>query len=145
MTIVRFWVSDLGTPRFEVDDQRFRALGAWAVIDISSLMGVCLGALAMVDDVARGRAVEPWSSAHYDLTLNRHRVMFSNRWADDERGEYTFAEYRQVVEDYLKFLVSRPVSGYVRDYWPELPEAEAEVRLWEETWHRAHPYRGRLC
>jgi hypothetical protein len=145
LSFIRFYLSDRRTPRFEVDDQRYRALGAWAIIDISVFMGVCLDALAMVDDVAAGRPVEPWSSEHYDLTLTQEGVTFSNYWADDERGRYTLAEFREVVELYWAFLASRPEEPFIqRDYWPDLPETEAEVLLWEETWQRRHPYRGRL-
>jgi hypothetical protein len=145
MSALRFLLTDRGFPTFEVDDQRFRALGAWAITDISLLMGVCLDALAMVDDVATGRPAEPWSSEHYDLTLTRAGVTFTNYWADDENGQYTLAEFREAVERYWAFLASRPEEPFIqRDYWPDLPEAEAEVLLWEKTWQRRHPYRGRL-
>ncbi|SNS97154.1 hypothetical protein SAMN05421812_102569 [Asanoa hainanensis] len=145
MSFIRFHLSDLGTARFEVEDQRYRALGAWAIIDISLMMGVCLDALAMVYDVAAGRPVDPWSSEHYDLTLTQQGVTFSNYWADEERGRYTLAEFREVVELYWVFLASRPESSaIVRDFWPDLPRPQAEVLLWEQTWERPHPYRGRL-
>ncbi|MEV4622705.1 hypothetical protein AB0J74_28830 [Asanoa sp. NPDC049573] len=145
MSFIRFHLSDLGTPRFEVDDQRYRALGAWAIIDMSLLMGACLDALAMVDDVAAGRPAEPWESEHYRLALTKDGVTFSNYWSEDERGQYSLLEFREVVEIYWTFLASRPETpGVVRDYWPDLPRPEAEVLLWEETWQRRHPYRGRL-
>jgi hypothetical protein len=145
MSLIRFHLTDRGFPTFEVNDPRYRALGAWAITDISLLMGVCLDALAMIDDVATGNRVEPWSSEHYELTLRLQGVEFSNYWADDEHGRYTFAEFREVVELYWAFLASRPKEPFIqRDYWPDLPEAEAEVLLWEQTWQRRHPYRGRL-
>ncbi|MDG4820621.1 hypothetical protein O7635_01990 [Asanoa sp. WMMD1127] len=145
MSFVDFHLTSEGFPTFDLEDQRYRALAAWAVIDISLLMGVCLDALAMVDDIANGRPAEPWSSEHYDLTLTPDGVNFSNYWADDENGEYTFSEFREVVERYWVFLANRPEEPFMqREYWPDLPAPEAEVRLWEKTWNRPHPYRGRL-
>jgi len=145
MSFISFSLTNEGFPIFAVEDQRYRALGAWAVVDISLLMGVCLDALAMVDDVSTGRPAEPWSSEHYDLTLTTQGVTFSNYWADDEQGHYSLPEFRETVENYWSFLASRPEDpAIVRDFWPELPAAQAEVKLWEQTWQRQHPYRGRL-
>jgi len=145
MSFVRFHLVDGGFPSFEVDDQRYRALGAWAIVDISLLMGVCLDALALVDDVANGRPAQPWSSEHYDLTLTSDGVTFSNRWSEEEHGHYSLAEFRETVERYWEFLANlREDPDMVREYWPELPQWHAELLLWEKTWQRQHPYRGRL-
>jgi len=67
------------------------------------------------------------------------------RRRDDEKGRYTLDEFADVMEAYWRFLASLPEpAGAVRQYWPDLPRAEAEVKLWEQVWKRGHPYRGRL-
>lgn len=143
-----FYLDESGYPLFRIDAERYqkyRPLGAWVIGEIGKSMGVCLDALASIDDARNGRPVEPWSSESFAVTIDTSGISFENFYAEQERGKYTLDELRAVVEDYWKFISAIPEApGAYREYWPELPFAEAEVLLWEKTWKRAHPYRGRL-
>ena len=113
--------------------------------DIGKHLGVVLDGLAMADDAANGRLVEPWTSESYDVTIDASGIRFRNHYAETEQGEYSLDELRQVLQDYWRFLAAIPEApGAYREYSPELPLPEAEVRLWEKVWNRTHPYRGRL-
>jgi len=143
-----FHLGEGGGPRFEIDPpayERYRPLGAWITGEVGKLLGVCLDALASVDDALTGRPVEPWTSESYDVTIDASGLRFKNFYAEPEQGRYSLDEFRQVAEEYWRFLVTIPERpGTHREYWPELPLPEAEVRLWEKVWKRPHPYRGRL-
>ncbi|GIF45597.1 hypothetical protein DFJ67_0769 [Asanoa ferruginea] len=144
MSFISFSLDRYNLPLFDVTDARYTALGAWIIGDISVYMRVCLDALAAVDDAASGRPVEPWGSDHYEVTIDANGLRFTNLHAG-ERGDYPLAEARPAIEEYWSFLVARPEKpGLVRSYWPELPTWQAELRQWEQTWNRRHPYRGRL-
>ncbi len=72
-------------------------------------------------------------------------MRFQNRYALDQRAEYSLDEVRPVLEDYWRFLLTIPERpGTYRAFWPELSLPEAHLLLWEQTWGRPHPYRGRL-
>lgn len=148
MPLIRFYLSDSGGVRFDLDPAhggRYRALGAWAMSEIGKHHGVVLDALATVDDAAHGRPTQPWTSGSYDVTIDAAGIRFRNFYAESEQGEYSLDELRQVLEDYWRFLAAIPETpGAHREYSPELPLPEAEVRLWEKVWNRTHPYRGRL-
>jgi hypothetical protein len=143
-----FHLSDTGSPRFTIDPQRYdqyRALGSFVTGEVGKLPGVALDALASIDDAREGRDVEPWSSESYSAVIDKDGLWFENEYAPDERGRYTLDEFADVMETYWRFLASLPEPpGAVRQYWPDLPRAEAEVKLWEQVWKRGHPYRGRL-
>ncbi|MFF5262621.1 hypothetical protein ACFY4C_27125 [Actinomadura viridis] len=148
MALVYFFLNENGRPRFRTvpeGDEKYRALGAWMIGEMGTHLGVCLDALANVDDAAAGRPVEPWSSESFDTTISASGIRFRNFYAVQECGAYTLDELRSVVEDYWRFLCAIPEPpGAYREYWPELPRPEAEVLLWERVWKRRHPYRGRL-
>ena len=148
MPIMTFHLSPSGTPLFDIaagDYARFRALGAWATGEIGKNHGVVLDGLATVDDARQGRSVEPWSSESYEVAIYAGGIRFENFYAEAERGQYSLDELSDVLEEYWRFLTLLPEPpGAQRAYWPELPRAEAEVRLWEQLWKRPHPYRGRL-
>lgn len=143
-----FSLSQSGTPLFEItggDYDKYRPLGAWVISEIGKIPGICLDALAIVDDAKKGRPVEPWTSKSYDVVIDADGIRFQNFYVDVESGSYTLDELRDVVEDYWQFLATIPEApGTYREYWPELPRPEAEVLLWEQVWKRQHPYRGRL-
>ncbi|WP_202124920.1 hypothetical protein [Actinomadura physcomitrii] len=133
-------------PLFEVDDERHRALGGWITTDISIYKRTCLDALAVVADLVAGQPPsEEWSSENYEVAFGPWGLRFQNVWGPDQRGEYTLAEVKEAVEEYWTFLASIPDNPrLIREYRPDLPEREAELLLWEETWERPHPYRGVL-
>jgi hypothetical protein len=147
VSFIRFSVDQqYRLPLFDVDDQKYRALGAWLIADISKHMLVCLDALAMIDDVANGRPpFEVWSSENYDVAFTPQGLTFSNLWLDGEGGHYSVNEVREALEAYWRFLSSQPEDrNLVREYRPDLPEWQADLLRWEEKWERPHPYRGRL-
>lgn len=148
MPLIRFFLADSGGVRFDIDParyDRYRPLGAWAMSEIGKHLGVVLDGLAMVDDAAAGRPVEPWTSESYDVVIDASGIRFRNHFADSEQGAYSLDELRQVLEDYWRFLAAVPETpGTYREYSPELPLPQAEVLLWEKVWGRPHPYRGRL-
>jgi hypothetical protein len=146
LAFITFSLDEFRLPLFEVTDQRYRALGAWLITDISVYHSVCLDALAMVDDVSHGRPIEDeWDSDKYAVSFTAGGVEFQNEWVPGEGGRYTLDEVREAVEAYWRFLVSRPENpDLVREYRPDLPTWQAELVQWEERWGRPHPYRGRL-
>ena len=148
MPLITFHLSDSGGVGFDVDParyDRYRQLGVWATSEIGKHLGVVLDGLATVDDAANGRPVEPWTSESYEVSIDASGLRFRNFFADSEQGEYSLDELRQVLQEYWRFLAAIPEApGAYREYSPELPLPEAEVRLWEQVWGRDHPYRGRL-
>jgi hypothetical protein len=143
---ISFSLDQFRLPLFQVEDQRYRPLGAWLITDVSKYLGVCLDALAMVDDVANGRPpFEEWSSDKYDVVFTPDGVEFSNQWVEGEGGRYSLDEVREALEIYCRFLIDQPENAHlIREYRPDLPQWQADLLLWEETWGRPHPYRGRL-
>ncbi len=144
MSVLSFAL-DQGFPRFMGSQERYWPLGAWLISEISTLPGPALDALATLDDAARGEEVPPWDSESYDVAFDAGGLRFANRYALDQRAQYSLEEVRPALEDYWRFVSAIPEPpGAYREYWPELPLPEAEVLLWEKTWGRRHPYRGRL-
>ncbi|MEV7267437.1 hypothetical protein AB0N38_28130 [Micromonospora aurantiaca] len=146
MAFISFSVDEYRLPLFNVTDQRYRALGAWLITDVSVSYSACLDALQMIDDVANGRPLdEGWDSDKYEVSFAPTGVEFVNEWVADERGRYSLDETREAVESYWRFLAGRPENReLIREYRPDLPRWEAELLQWEERWGRPHPYRGRL-
>ncbi|MGW4154817.1 hypothetical protein ACWEDF_16855 [Micromonospora chersina] len=143
---ISFSLDKYRLPLFQVADQRYRALGAWLITDVSIYHAACLDALAMIDDVSHGRQpFEEWSSDKYDAALASDGIDFENQWVAGEKGRYSLEELREAVEAYWTFLAGRLDSRHlIREYHPELPLWHAELLQWEERWGRSHPYRGRL-
>ncbi|MEU1842321.1 hypothetical protein [Micromonospora sediminicola] len=146
MAFISFSVDEFRLPLFTVTDQRYRALGAWLITDVSVSYSACLDALQMIDDVANGRPLEEgWDSDKYEVSFSPAGVEFANEWVADERGHYSLDETRESVEAYWRFLANRPENReLIREYRPDLPRWQAELLQWEERWGRPHPYRGRL-
>lgn len=146
MSSMTFSIDQFELPLYQVDDERYEALGVWLITDISIYFKVCLDALAMIDDVSHGRPpFEEWSSDKFDVRFTPDRVSLQNQWLEDQHGEYPVPEVREVLERYWRFLVSMPERTHlIREYHPELPQWQADLLSWEETWGRPHPYRGRL-
>ncbi|MDL4816854.1 hypothetical protein [Actinomadura opuntiae] len=144
MTIMTFSLDEYRLPIYQAEDGKYQALGAWITTDISIYKKTCLDALAMVHDIVAGRApFEPWSSENYEVDFSPSGVRIQNLWVPHEKGEYSVADMKEVVEEYWKFLASIPDNPQlVRGYRPDLPEWQADLLRWEETWNRPHPYRG---
>ncbi|MEV0713913.1 hypothetical protein [Asanoa sp. NPDC050611] len=144
MSLISFSLDQHNLPVFQVEDPEYRSLGAWLILDISVYYDVCLDALADVDDVGHGQPIDQWDSEHFDVTINAAGITFVN-YHVDESGSYSLADFRDALENYWRFLVSRPETpGIVRQYWPDLPLWQADLLQWEQRNGRPHPYRGRL-
>jgi hypothetical protein len=145
MADLRFFTSDLGSPRYEADDQRFTPLGMWLVMDLASDPTMILDALAMIDDVGSGRSTsEAWEGEGFDVAFSKERVEVVAVHVDS-RAEYLFSEVRDAVERYWAFAIRLPENPDVeRVLRPDLPYWQACLLEWEQVWDRPHPYRGRL-
>ncbi|MCM0675755.1 hypothetical protein NCC78_13800 [Micromonospora phytophila] len=146
MSLFRFSSDQFRLPLFHVEDKKYEPLGAWLITDISTYMLVCLDALAMIDDVAHGRApFEEWSSENYDVAFTPEGVSVRNQWVETEQGTYSVDEVREALEEYWSFLRGSPENpDLVREFRPDLPQWQAALLRWEEKWGLSHPYRGRL-
>ncbi|WP_446218102.1 hypothetical protein [Micromonospora sp. IBHARD004] len=145
MTFITFSLNQFNLPAYQVKDDRYTTLGVWLITDISRQFLVCLDGLAMIDDVAAGRApFEEWSSDKFEVEFTQQGVLLQNQWLEHQRGEYTVDEVRDALESYWRYLVSLPERELIREYRPDLPEWQAALLRWEEKWGLTHPYRGRL-
>ncbi|MBO2446092.1 hypothetical protein J4573_03255 [Actinomadura barringtoniae] len=133
-----------GLPLFHAA-KPYTALGSWLITDVSIHKAVALDALAMLADVSVGRdPFTPWSSENYSVAFSSAGLSISAHYAD-EQSEYRIAEAREALDAFWRFLASQPERTHmVREYYPDLPETEAEIRYWEDHWGRPHPDRGRL-
>lgn len=146
MSFMTFSLDKLRLPLYAAEDGRYQPLGAWIITDISIYKGVCLDALAILADISAGRPpFEPWDSDNYTVNFTPTEVTIQNNWVEHERGTFTVAEVRDAVEEYWRFLAGIPDNpDLIREYRPDLPEWQAALLQWEETWGRPHPYRGKL-
>jgi hypothetical protein len=145
MSQMTFSLDDFRLPYCLSDDERLQRLGNWITTDISIYKGVGLDALATLADVAAGRPVEPWDSENYAVEFSGDTVSIRNQWVEADHGEFSIAEVRGAVEDYWQFLVAIPDNpDLIREFRPDLPEWQAALLMWEQTWRRPHPYRGIL-
>ncbi|POM26738.1 hypothetical protein BTM25_11440 [Actinomadura rubteroloni] len=132
-------------PLYHATDEKYRTLGAWILADISTNKRVALDALATIADVEAGRPHEPWDSENYTVGFGAAGIEIQNDWVPNERGAYSLAELKEAIETYWKFLVSIPDNpDLIREFRPDLPEWQAAVLAWEDTWKRPHPCRGVL-
>jgi hypothetical protein len=142
---LRFFISELGSPRYAVDEDRFIPLGMWLVMDLGSDPTMGLDALAMLDDVVAGRsASETWEGEGFDVTFTLQKVEVVGIHVE-ARAEYSLPETREAVEQYWGFASRLPENPDTeRLLRPDLPYWQASLLDWERIWKRSHPYRGRL-
>ncbi|MBO2446091.1 hypothetical protein J4573_03250 [Actinomadura barringtoniae] len=133
-------------PLYHANDKKYQALGAWILADISNNKRVALDALATIADIEAGRPLtEPWDSENYTVDFGPAGVEIQNDWVSHESGSYSLAELKEAIETYWKFLASIPDNpDLIREFRPDLPEWQAAILSWEDTWKRPHPYRGKL-
>lgn len=146
MSFISFSLGPYNLPTYHIKDDRYMTLGVWLITDISIYLQTCLDGLAMLDDVIHGREpFEEWSSDKFDVSFRPDGVTLQNLWLEDQHGEYSIEETREALESYWVFLMNTPEDkALIREYHPELPQWQADLLQWEETWGRPHPYRGRL-
>ncbi|RKN48235.1 hypothetical protein [Micromonospora endolithica] len=127
-----FYTDPKGFPRYESTDDRWVPVGVWFMMELRNSPYQCLDLLAIVDDVVSGReARTQWEGEAFDVVITAARVSVVNTILDNQRGEYALDEVRAAAEDYWRYL-----SGS--------PRVAADLKDWEKTWSRTHPYRGRL-
>lgn len=141
---MRIRLDEDGDVAIDYDDERFVAFGAFLKLDVNYSMVRCLDALQMVADVDSGRsAVEV-----YDGEV--HRAEFSgalvtHKFLPERTARVPIDVAVRALEQFWTVIESKPLSpNRTRIYRPDLPLVASELHLWESTWHRPHPYRGRL-
>ncbi|WP_205328511.1 hypothetical protein [Glycomyces sp. YM15] len=119
---------------------------AFLQLDINYSFARCLDALQMFDDVATGRSArEVYPGEVHSAVITKQSVIVQHLFLDDRRVEVPFNIALEALEQFAVLLLSRPLPpGAVRVYRPDLPRLHGELHLWESTWKRPHPYRGRL-
>jgi hypothetical protein len=143
---MRFRMDEYFGPVAEDMDSGREVLAGWITTDIGSSFRVLLDALAMADDAGSGRPpFDEWSSDGYDIAFSPSGVAVRSLHDSRRRADYPLPEVQRTLEDFWTFLARRPERAKVRrSFRPDLPEWQADLLRWEDTWKRPHPYRGRL-
>ncbi|MEH0842533.1 hypothetical protein V6U81_09110 [Micromonospora sp. CPCC 205711] len=131
---MRFFTDRHGFPGYESDEPRHTALGVWFQMELRNSPYQCLDLLAILDDVAAGRADErEWDGEAFLVTVTRPGVTVRNTILPDQHGRYELTEVRRLAEEYWEYLSDQP-----------RPRLAFDLADWERTWSRTHPCRGRL-
>jgi hypothetical protein len=143
---MRFRMDEFFGPVVEGMAPGQEVLAGWIATDIGSSFRVLLDALAMADDARSGRVpFGEWSSDGYDIAFSPSDVTVQSLHGSRRRADYRLPEAQQALEDLWTFLTRRPERVNVRrGFRSDLPEWQADLLQWEDTWKRPHPYRGRL-
>jgi hypothetical protein len=142
--IKRYFLNEHGLPRYEADDERYWKLGIWLTMDIGGSYAAALDALESVFEVLEGASgpVE-WEGRSIDARFTREELLLTDY--DGTTAAYAMQEVRAELERYWRFrLTLRPAPGVIRLLRPDLPEHEAFLLQWEDTWKKRHPCRGRI-
>lgn len=132
MTPITFYTDDKGFARYRTDEDRLVPLGVWFMMELRNSPYQCLDLLAIIDDVASGRSdAELWDGEGFQVQIKPSGATTYNTILDSHRATYPLAELRSAAEDYWRYLAGRP-------------SVEFDIKDWEQTWKRPHPYRGRL-
>jgi hypothetical protein len=142
--IKRYFLNEHGLPRYEADDRRYWKLGVWMTMDVGGNFAAALDALDAVFEVLEGAGgpVE-WEGESTDARFTRESLILTDY--DGTTAAYDMREVRVELERYWKFLLTlKSAPGVTRHLRPDLPESEAYLLQWEDTWKKRHPYRGRI-
>jgi hypothetical protein len=124
---------------------RYRQLAAWLSSGIGHDFKGCLDALELVDDALNGQAqTEEWGGEGWSVHFGTDALHLKHQHGDDPEAAYDLRQAREAIEDFWRFLTSLPERKIRRRFRPDLPEWQADLLQWEESWNRRHPYRGRL-
>ncbi|MEV3938635.1 hypothetical protein AB0K52_22005 [Glycomyces sp. NPDC049804] len=143
---MRIYLDEDGDVAIDYDDKRFVEFGAFLKLDVNYSMVRCLDALQMVADVDSGiSAVEVYDGEVHRAEFRREGVLVTHKFLPERTAQVPFDVAVRALEQFWTVIESKPVSpNRTRVYRPDLPLVESELHLWESTWHRPHPYRGRL-
>ncbi|MEV0650571.1 hypothetical protein AB0I28_35485 [Phytomonospora sp. NPDC050363] len=144
---MRFTVDADGDIAVELGDGEaaYAEFAAWLKLGVNYSPMRCLDALQMADDVLTGQSdVETFTAEAHTTTFTRDKVTVRHQFLD--RGAVVPLKYAvERIEEWWGLIAYRaPKAGTTQPYRPDLPFWEAQLVLWEETWERRHPYRGRL-
>jgi hypothetical protein len=141
---LRIYLDEDGDVAIDYDDKRFVEFGAFLKLDVNYSMVRCLDALQMVADVGSGKsAVEVYDGEVHRAEFRRDGVLVTHKFLPERTAQVPFDVAVRALEQFWTVLESKPLSPN-RTRVPDLPLVESELHLWESTWHRPHPYRGRL-
>ena len=123
-------------PRYRASESRLVVLGMFLVMDVQNSPTLGYDLLDLVERAYTGQEDETeWDGEGFYVTFSRaDGVRMQNNFLEDKRGTYRLDEVRDIAQDYWHFIAS--TAG------PK--QCAFELKLWEETWGRPHPYRGRL-
>lgn len=143
---MRFRMDDFFGPVVDDPPPGQKILAGWICTDVGLHFRALLDALAMVDDVKQGRPpFEPWTSEGYGVAFTTEGVTIRSLHGERESATYNVDDVATMLEEYWHFLAGLPErSDSPRPFRPDLPEWQARLLLWEESWELRHPYRGRL-
>lgn len=144
MAITRYFYDEYGLPRYEADDREHRLLGIWLTMEIGPKFFVALDALDSVAEATEGSGrAGDWEGESIEARFTPKELILTDY--DGTAGRYPMGEVRAELERYWRFLLTRPAAhGTTRVLRPDLPEHEAYLLQWEQTWNKRHPYRGRI-
>ncbi|PRY61033.1 hypothetical protein [Glycomyces artemisiae] len=144
MAITKFFNDAYGRPGYEADDERYWKLGIWLTMEIGTNFAAALDALDSVAEALAGAAdAGDWEGESMEATFTPTELVLVDY--DGTQARYPMAEVQAELERYWRFLLTRsPSPDTVRILRPDLPEHEAYLLQWEETWKKRHPYRGRI-
>lgn len=125
-----------GFPRYRESEPRLMVLGMFLVMDVQTSPTLGYDLLDLVERAFTGQEDETeWDGEGFHVTFSRaDGVKMRNNFLEDKHGTYGLDEVRGIAQDFWHFIAS--VAG------PK--QCAFELGLWEQTWGRAHPYRGRL-
>jgi hypothetical protein len=124
---------------------RHRQLAAWLASGIGHDFKGCLDALELVDDALNGRAqTDEWGGEGWTVRFGTDALHLGHRYGNEPEAVIDLGQAREAIEDFWRFLTGLPERRIKRRFRPDLPEWQADLLQWEESWNRRHPYRGRL-
>lgn len=129
-----------------IGDEYDPVLGTFLFLDIGYDPYKCLVALYHAAQITQGRtdsAVVGGESVIVKLTPGH--ASLDDQFAPARSRDIPFDEFRRAVEE-LWVVLYRANSEHQpsRVYRPDLTPAEGDLVMWEETFGRRHPYRGRI-
>jgi hypothetical protein len=121
-------------------------LGAMIRLDIGTSNHVCLDYLCSIAEVESG-VIEfgEHDGEVYETLIEKEGVTVTHYFIPNRFSEYSFGEFKETIESLWKTIYGlRSAPHIIRDYRPDLSEADASLVGWEEYWKKPHPYRGRI-
>ncbi len=131
-----FFYMENGFLLYRASEPRLVTLGVFLIADVQKSPTLGYDLLDLVERAYTGQEDETvWDGEGFYVTFSRaDGVTMQNNFLEDQHGTYALDEVRAIAQDYWTFIAS--AAG------PK--QCAFELKLWEQTWERPHPYRGRL-